>query len=186
MARAMIDLRRFPHIKVLCPALLTLQVLCAAPIHAQSTYPTRVRAIATDVRWSLASLYSSWEKFQDEREELRAPKRSTDVESMTKAHIQTKAALLAAMKKMESNATRLRSISPVPMAWKKWDNKLINAAWDFARGSEHIETWLLQPSAETKNAAGKHLRRAQSTLDGVLQEIQRRTDTAIIRKKYTP
>lgn len=158
----------------------------SAPTQAQSNYPTRVRAIATDVRWSLASLYATWERFQDERDVLQAPKRSTDIESLTKAHLQTKTSLLSAMKKIESNAARLRAISPVPLNWKKADNKLIDAAWDFDRGKEHIETWLLQPSAETKNAAGKHLRRAQSTLDGVLQEIQKRTEPAITAKKYGP
>lgn len=174
------------RVKVLWPILLGIQMLHCAPTSAQSTYATRVRAIATDVRWSLASLYNAWEKFEDEDDALRAPKRSTDVESLTKAHIQTKAALLAAVKKIESNAVRLRAISPVPLSWKKWDNKLIDAAWDFARGKEHIETWLLHPSSETKNAASKHLRRAQSTLDGVLREIQKRSEPAIVGKRYTP
>jgi hypothetical protein len=151
---------------------------------ASANYVRRVRLVAQDLRWALAKLHLSWENYGSLQELIDRPRRDTDVAATREEQDRTKRQLLEAIKQVQHNAKRLRGLSPVPRSYKRIDEKLITAGLDFQVGTEGIATWLLFPSGEVKNNSARQVRRAQSTLQGVLGELARRTDSAITAKTY--
>jgi hypothetical protein len=151
---------------------------------ASANYVRRVQVVAQDLRWALAKLHLSWENYQVLQGLIDKPRRDTDVAATREEQERTKRQLLEAMKQVQHNARRLRGLSPVPRSYKRVDEKLITAGLDFQVGTEGIATWLLFPSGEVKNNSARQVRRAQSTLQGVLGELARRTDSAITGKTY--
>lgn len=155
-----------------------------APTSAQVAYVGRVRQIEGDLRWSVATLFLGFEQMQTLQAQLEKPKRNTDVEALGQQRDKVKAELQAAMKKVQLNAQRLRALSPVPRTWKRWDDRIVDASFDFERGVDGVTTWLLYPADEVKNAAAKLLRHGQSTLDDVTRDLARRTERGVWAKKY--
>ena len=185
--------------KVLCNIFICFGVSCATassapvpvsakkapPISAvQIQYTARVRLLASDVRWALATLHLNWENYETLQKLIDKPLKDTDVAATREEQVRVKGRLLTAMKAVQSNARRLRSLTPVPRAWKRWDDKLIDASLDLEEGVSNLSVWLLNPFDEAKNAGARNLRRAQSTLEGVTKELTQRTDQAVARKVY--
>lgn len=169
---------------VAAPQSSAAAITLAAPSKAEMAYAARMRQIESDLRWSMARLFVSFEQMQNIQDELNRPKRDTDITALRQSRGATKTDLLSDLQKVRANAQRLRSVSPVPRAWKKWDDRLVAAGFDVERGAKGIETWILYPSDETKNSAARSLRRGQNALDGVMSELGRRTERSIATKKY--
>jgi hypothetical protein len=159
-------------------------VIAAQSGNSAAKYAMRVRLVAQDLRWSLAELHLLWENYQTLQDLINQPRKDTDVPATREEQSRTKQRLLEVMKRVQSNATRLRSLSPVPRPFKRLDDKLIGAGLELHNGVQGISTWLLFPSAEVRNISARQLRHSQSTLEGALNELARRTEPAITRKIY--
>ncbi len=172
-------------------AFCALQVLAGAQtsvpapdLTQRARYAQRVEIVGSDMRWADANLWRSWEQYEDLDKKLQKPTRSVDVEA-TKTELATqKSFIIEHIAKVRANAKRLRALSPVPRAWKKVDDKLIEASLEWETGVEILETWLLVPSDETRNNCAKHLRRAQTVWNDAQQELTRKTDPQLATKKY--
>lgn len=174
---------------------LTIVTFCALQVlaDAQTTAPNlteraryaqRVAMVGTDLRWAVANLWRSWEQYQEADKKLQKPTRSVDPAATKTELAAHKASLIDNIAKVRTNAKRLRSLSPVPRAWKKVDDKLIEASLEWDTGVEILETWLLVPSDETKNSCAKHLRRAETVWNDARREVTHKIDPQLAAKKY--
>ncbi len=148
------------------------------------SYRARVEAIARDLLWSSSLLLQSLEQYEKARASIEKPRRNTDAAALKAQADGAKATLLANIAAVRSNAGRLRAISPVPRAWKRLDDGLVEAAWEWSSALDSLELWLQHPSDALKLEAAKHSRRAQTLLDATRRELWTLSDHAVAGKNY--
>lgn len=185
----MVSMKPHAALFLFLAATAPLQVL-AAPVKSVAatalgqTYRARVEAIARDLLWSNALLLQASEEYEAAQSAIDKPRRNTDAVALRAEANVTKMALLGHMKTVRANALRLRAISPVPRPWKKTDDDLVEAAWEWSSGLDLMELWLQHPSNALQNEYAKHLRRGQTLLDGARRDLWARTDRAVRGKAY--
>ncbi len=186
-----IDLRH----AALCVALAaplapTAQVLAApasrnvAASALGQSYRTRVESIARDILWSNSLLLQSFERYEEAQSAIQKPKRNTDAQALRAEADAARTPLIAHIATVRLNAGRLRAISPVPRAWKRLDDGLVESAWEWSSALDIMELWLQHPSDALKNESAKHSRRAQTLLDSTRRDLWALTDRAVAGKNY--
>jgi hypothetical protein len=182
---------RLLTVLLLLAAVALPQVLAAPPVPRDPAstsvgpaYRARVEAIARDLLWSNAQMLRAFERYEDAQSAIEKPKRNTDEQALRAEAASARASLLMHIKTVRRNAARLGAISPVPRAWKKTDDRLVESAWQWASALEALDLWLQHPSGAQKLEAFKHARRAQLLLDGARRDLWVRTDRAVRSKTY--
>lgn len=183
--------KRFIH-SALIVLLCTPQVLAAPVLQAKNiaatplgqSYRARVEAIARDILWSNAQLLQSYERYETAQTAIDKPKRNTDTAALKTEADAAKITLLANMKTVQNNALRLRAISPVPRAWKRLDDDLVESAWEWSTSLDIMDLWLQHPSSALQLESARHSRRAQTLLDATRRDLWVLTDRAVAGKKY--
>ena len=166
------------------PQVLGAPVKSVAATALGQSYRARVETIARDLLWSNALLLRSSEQYEAAQNAIDRPRRNTDAGALLTEANASRAALLAHVKTVRQNALRLRAISPVPRAWKRTDDDLVEAAWEWSSGLDLLELWLQHPSNALQNECFKHLRRGQTLLDASRRDLWARTDRAVRGKSY--
>lgn len=147
-------------------------------------YRARVESIARDLLWSNSLLLQSYEQYEAAQTAIDKPKRNTDAAALQVEANSAKATLLGHMKTVQANAQRLRAISPVPRAWKRLDDDLVESAWEWSTSLDIMELWLQHPSGALKLESAKHSRRAQTLLDATRRDLWKLSDSSVAGKKY--
>lgn len=165
------------------------QVLAAPPKNVAATtlgqsYRARVEAISRDILWSNALLLQSSEQYEKAQAAIDKPKRNTDAAALKAEADAAKSTLLSSMKTVQSNALRLRAISPVPRAWKRLDDDLVESAWEWNTSLDIMELWLQHPSSALQLESAKHSRHAQTLLDATRRDLWKLTDNSVAGKSY--
>ena len=166
------------------------QVLAAPPVKniaataLGQSYRARVEAISRDILWSNAQLLQALERYDNAQDAVEKPKRGADAAALQSESNAAKTTLLGHMKTVQANALRLRAISPVPRAWKRLDDDLVESAWEWSTSLDIMELWLQHPSGALKLESAKHSRRAQTLLDATRRDLWKISDSSVAGKKY--
>jgi hypothetical protein len=157
----------------------------------KADYARRVRAVSSQWRASVAVLWAQAERYEDARQQLLRPARSTrrassvDESELQKEVAEARAKLLSAVKAVRANSARVSSLSPVPRAWKKSDDRLIEASLLCESALLSLEAWLSAPSTEAENEFRRQMRRARTLIETTERELVTRTNPTFLRKQYT-
>ena len=166
------------------PQVLAAPVRNVAATPLGQNYRARVEAISRDILWSNALLLQALERYDAAQSAIEKPKRNTDAAALQAEASAAKSTLLSHMKTVNSNALRLRAISPVPRAWKRLDDDLVESAWEWSTSLDILELWLQHPSNALQLESAKHSRRAQTLLDATRRDLWKLSDSAVAGKNY--
>lgn len=151
----------------------------------QAAYATRVTTITGEIKPRLAEL---WTTFEEAKALLGTPAKRVKPAALTADKAQQlarlKVALTATIKDLRVNTRRLRALSPVPRSLRKADNVLVEFSLELDQGLDTLGQWMDTPAYELGLQAGRELRKASTSLDTGLKQLQQRTDPAVQAKVY--